>query len=176
MKHFLIAVDLQNDFVDGALGTKEAEAIVAPAAEKIRSFDGTVIATLDTHSENYLTTQEGKKLPVVHCVKNTDGWKFSPKIAEALREHKAVSIEKGTFGSKDLPQLIADLAAGEDFTLEVIGLCTDICVVSNVMLLKAHFPEAPLCVDASCCAGVTPQSHRAALDTMKMCQIDVKGE
>lgn len=176
MKRFLIAVDLQKDFVDGALGTKEAAAIVEPAAEKIRSFDGTVIATLDTHGEDYLETQEGRKLPVRHCIAGTDGWRFADRIADAIREKNAISLEKNGFGSRELPEVIGKLAAGEAFTVELIGLCTDICVVSNALMLKICFPEAPISVDASCCAGVTPETHRAALETMKMCQIEIKGE
>ena len=174
MKHFLIVVDLQNDFVDGALGTKEAEAIVERAAEKIERFDGQIIATLDTHSADYLQSAEGAHLPVVHCVRETAGWQLNARILAALEQRGYTAIEKPTFGSTELPSLIEELAAGEDFTLELIGLCTDICVVSNALLLKAFFHETPIAVDAACCAGVTPESHAAALKTMAMCQIEIE--
>lgn len=173
MKHFLIAVDLQNDFIDGALGTEEAVAAAKNSAEKITGFDGEVFATLDTHFENYLQTAEGKKLPVTHCVKGTDGWKLNSSVAAALEKKGYTAVEKHTFGSLDLPRIIKDAANGDDFSIELIGLCTDICVVSNALILKASFPEAPVSVDSSCCAGVTPQAHRAALETMKSCQIDI---
>lgn len=173
MKRFLVAVDLQKDFVDGALGTNEAQAIVPNAVKKIKSFDGKIFVTFDTHSENYLSTAEGKKLPVTHCVKGTDGWQLNADIQTALDGKDYISVEKPTFGSVDLPKLIEKEANGEEFEIELIGLCTDICVVSNALLLKANFPEAPIAVDSSCCAGVTPQAHKSALDTMKSCQIDI---
>lgn len=173
MKHILIVVDMQKDFVDGALGTAEAVAIVENVAAKIASHDGPIVVTYDTHSENYMDTAEGKKLPVPHCIKGTDGWRLNDRVAEALTGKEYTSIEKPTFGSVALPALVETLAAGEDFSLELIGLCTDICVVSNALLLKANFPEAPISVDGSCCAGVTPESHKAALTTMSFCQIDV---
>ncbi len=174
--NFLIAVDLQNDFIDGALGTKEAEAIVDAAAVRIRQAREAgwqVIATLDTHREDYLNTPEGRKLPVTHCVRGTEGWQLNPAIRDALGPD-AQLVEKPTFGSVRLPELIR-AAAGPDakLNIELIGLCTDICVVSNALLLKAHFPEADIGVRAACCAGVTPQKHQAALDTMQSCQIDI---
>lgn len=173
MKRFLIVVDMQKDFVDGALGTKEAEAIVPAVVKKIAGFDGEIFATFDTHFENYMQTAEGKKLPVPHCIKGTDGWLLNDEVATALKKKGFTAVEKNTFGSVDLPGLIEKAADGEDFAMEVVGLCTDICVVSNALLLKASFPEAPIAVDAACCAGVTPQAHEAALATMKSCQIDV---
>ena len=173
MKRFLVAVDLQKDFVDGALGTNEAQAIVPNAVKKIKSFDGKIFVTFDTHSENYLSTAEGKKLPVTHCVKGTDGWQLNEDIQKALDGKDYISVEKPTFGLVDLPGLIEKEANGEEFEIELIGLCTDICVVSNALLLKANFPETPIAVDSSCCAGVTPQAHKSALDTMKSCQIDI---
>ena len=173
MKRFLVAVDLQKDFVDGALGTNEAQAIVPNAVKKIKNFDGKIFVTFDTHSENYLSTAEGKKLPVTHCVKGTDGWQLNADIQKALDGKDYIEVEKPTFGSVDLPGLIEKEANGEEFEIELIGLCTDICVVSNALLLKANFPEAPIAVDSSCCAGVTPQAHKSALDTMKSCQIDI---
>ena len=173
MKNFLVAVDLQKDFVDGSLGTKEAIAIILAAAEKIRSFDGEIFVTLDTHGENYLNTAEGRKLPVIHCVKGSDGWQLNEDIAAALEGKKYMLVEKPTFGSTALPALIEEAADGEDFTVQLIGLCTDICVVSNALLIKANFPEMQISVDSACCAGVTPEKHNAALETMRSCQIDV---
>ncbi len=178
MKHILIVVDMQNDFVDGALGTPEAAAIPEGVAAKIQAYaadpDGVILVTYDTHAENYLETSEGKHLPVPHCIKGTAGWELHPTVAAALEGVTYTSVEKPTFGSVELPALVEQAAAGEDFTVELIGLCTDICVVSNTLLLKAHYPEAPISVDAVCCAGVTPESHQAALTTMGMCQIQVK--
>ncbi len=174
MKHFLIVVDMQKDFVDGALGTAEAVAMVPNAVNKIRMFDGPVFVTFDTHFENYSATSEGKKLPVPHCIKGTEGWMLDSRIRNALQGKPYTEVEKETFGSVDLPLLIKNSAGDEPFSVELIGLCTDICVVSNALILKAHFPEAEISVDASCCAGVTPQSHTAALSTMKMCQINIR--
>jgi len=174
MKRFLVVVDMQKDFVDGSLGTKEAVAITDAVAEKIRAFDGDIFVTYDTHFENYLETAEGKKLPVKHCIKGTDGWQLDAKVAAALEGRAFTRVEKLTFGSVGLASLIREKAGQEDFTIELIGLCTDICVVSNALMLKANFYEKEISVDASCCAGVTPQTHAAALETMKMCQITVK--
>ena len=174
MKRFLIVVDMQKDFVDGALGTREAVAAVPAAVKKIRDFDGKIFVTYDTHGEDYLRTAEGKKLPVPHCIRGTEGWQFDKSIAAALRDKEYAAVEKTTFGSMDLPRLIEKAAEGEDFSVELIGLCTDICVVSNALLLKASFPEMSVSVDSECCAGVTPQLHEAALATMRSCQIEVK--
>lgn len=173
MKKFLIVVDMQNDFVDGALGSKEAVGIVDNVVEKINSFDGEIIATLDTHQENYLDTQEGKKLPVPHCIEGTDGWRINEKVLSALASRHFTSVLKPSFGSTELANVIKSLANGEDFSVELIGLCTDICVVSNALLLKAAFPEIEISVDAKCCAGVSVESHNASLLTMKCCQINV---
>ena len=174
MKKFLVVVDMQKDFVDGALGTKEAVAVVPAVVEKIRAFDGTIFATLDTHFADYMQTAEGKKLPVPHCIKGTDGWRLDDAVAAALAEKGYEAVEKRTFGCVDLPERITQAADGAPFSVELVGLCTDICVVSNALLLKAHFPETPIAVDASCCAGVTPELHEAALMTMRSCQIDVR--
>ena len=174
MKNILVVVDMQKDFVDGALGSKEAVAIVPAVAEKIRDHKGDIFVTLDTHHENYMETQEGKKLPVPHCIKGTDGWKLDDEVEKALAGKEYTVIEKVTFGSVDLPALIREKTGGDDFTAEFIGLCTDICVVSNALLVKANFPEAALSVDSACCAGVTPEKHEAALETMRSCQIDVR--
>lgn len=176
MKNILIVVDMQKDFVDGSLGTSEAVDIVDNVVDKIQGFSGEIFVTYDTHFENYLETSEGKKLPVVHCVKGTEGWHLDKKVQEALSVKEYTEVEKPTFGSTNLPVLILDIVGNDDFSIELIGLCTDICVVSNALLLKAHFPEKDIRVDASCCAGVTPKTHDAALETMKMCQINVVGE
>lgn len=173
MKHFLIVVDMQKDFVDGALGTAEAVEIVPRVAEKIREFDGSIFVTLDTHQDNYMQSAEGRKLPVPHCIKGTEGWQLDKTVARALEGKSYITVEKNTFGSVELPGLIEKAAQGQTFTVEVIGLCTDICVVSNALLIKAVFPEAPIEVDAACCAGVTTQAHEAALATMESCQIDI---
>lgn len=174
MKNFLIVVDMQKDFVDGALGTKEAVAIVPDVVKKINEFDGEIFVTMDTHFEDYMETSEGKNLPVPHCIKDTDGWQLNEKVAAALENRGYTAVEKITFGSVDLPDFIEEKTEGENFSAELVGLCTDICVVSNALLLKANFPEAEIAVDSSCCAGVTPETHASALATMKMCQINVK--
>ena len=174
MKKFLVVVDMQKDFVDGALGSREAVAIVPAVVKKIESFDGEIFVTYDTHFENYMQTSEGKHLPVPHCIKDTDGWQLNNDVENALSGKKFTKVEKNTFGSVDLPKLIEQAADGDDFAVELIGLCTDICVVSNALLIKATFPEAPIAVDAGCCAGVTPQAHEAALATMASCQITIE--
>ncbi len=176
MKHLLVVVDIQKDFVDGALGTAEAVAIVENAARKIREFDGDIFVTYDTHFENYMESAEGAKLPVPHCIKGTEGWELNETVAQALADKKYTAVEKITFGSVELPKLVKEAAGDEDFDITLIGLCTDICVVSNALILKANFPEKEVYVDASCCAGVTVDTHKAALATMKMCQINVEGE
>lgn len=176
MKQFLVVVDMQKDFVDGTLGSAEAVSIVPCAVDKIKSFDGEIIVTFDTHEKNYLDTREGKYLPIEHCIKGSEGWELDKSIEKALDGKKYTAVEKPTFGSVELPGIIAEKAGGEDFTVELIGLCTDICVVSNALLIKAAFPEADISVDARCCAGVTPAAHEDALNTMKSCQIIIEGE
>ena len=166
----LVVVDMQNDFIDGSLGTAEAKAAVPAVMEKIRSFDGRIIATRDTHGADYLDTAEGKHLPVVHCVKGTSGWDLAPGIYT----EGSPLIEKPSFGSLDLAEKVSRLEHVE--AIELIGLCTDICVISNALILKARMPEIPIQVDASCCAGVTPESHHNALQAMKMCQIEIMNE
>ena len=167
----LVIVDMQNDFIDGALGTPEAVAIVPYVKELIEGFDGKVLFTRDTHFKNYMETQEGKLLPVPHCVKDTHGWQIREEL-DALR--KTAPIDKLTFGSKELAELLGGEEAIESITFA--GLCTDICVISNVMVVKAFYPEIPLMVDAKGCAGVTPESHRNALAAMKMCQVQILNE
>ena len=174
MQNILVVVDMQNDFIDGALGTKEAVAIVPAVEEKIKNFEGRVIFTRDTHEENYMDTQEGKNLPVPHCINGTDGWKLDANVQKAVDKKEYKAIEKPTFGSTELPEYIKANYNPEEIEIELIGLCTDICVVSNALLIKADFPNVDITVDASCCAGVSPESHKAALETMKMCQIDIK--
>lgn len=167
----LVVVDMQNDFIDGALGTAEAVTIVPYIKEVIENFDGKVLFTRDTHFENYMDTQEGKNLPVSHCIKGTDGWQICPEL-DVLRKTEA--IDKVTFGSKDLVDVLKAESDIESITF--VGLCTDICVISNVMVVKAFFPEIPLIVDAKACAGVTPESHKNALNAMKVCQVKVINE
>lgn len=174
MKHFLIVVDMQKDFVDGALGSPEAQSIVPKVMDKILNFEWKIFATLDTHAANYLETAEGKKLPVPHCIKGTPGWMLDDGVAAALEQKGYTPVEKVTFGSVLLPRMLYQESAGEPFTAELIGLCTDICVVSNALILKANFPEMDISVDSSCCAGVTPEAHQAALTTMGSCQIHVR--
>ena len=169
---YLIVVDMQNDFITGSLGTKEAEAILPKVIEKVKAFDGRVIYTKDTHRSDYLCTQEGKNLPVEHCIRDTHGWEIREDIAEMMPAAKIV--DKPTFGSVELAAMLKEENEKEELELELIGLCTDICVVSNALLLKASMPEITIRVDSSCCAGVTPESHEAALTTMRMCQIEVQ--
>ena len=168
MKKTLIVVDMQKDFIDGALGTKEAVAIVENVRKKIAKYQANgdeIIFTRDTHQPNYLETNEGKHLPMEHCIKGTEGW----QIGEGLGVEGAIYIDKPSFGFMNW----------KDYDLEeveIVGLCTDICVVSNALIIKATYPEIRVSVDANCCAGVTPESHEAALTTMKMCQVEVSGD
>lgn len=174
MSKTLIVVDMQNDFIDGSLGTKEAQSIVPNVAKKIKEYEkrgNRIIFTRDTHNEDYLMTSEGKKLPVEHCIYGTYGW----QIADGLDIKDCSHIDKSTFGWRYWDSELGD----DDYDgkkIELIGLDTDICVISNALILKATFPDADITVDASCCAGVTPETHKAALETMKMCQIEVIGE
>lgn len=171
MQDILVVVDMQNDFIDGALGTKEAVAIVPKVEEKIRNFKGTVLFTRDTHETWYLDTQEGKKLPVPHCIRDTEGWQIRRELDD-LR--KTEPIDKETFGSTDLAADLVVMNIDDEIgSIIFVGLCTDICVISNALLAKAALPEVPITVDASCCAGVTPESHENALKAMEMCQIDI---
>ncbi len=171
MKKLLVVVDMQNDFIDMALGTPEAQAIVPAVINKIKAWEGGTAATLDTHTEDYLSTREGRYLPVPHCIKGTEGHRIKDSVLDALNEKKNTEyIEKPTFGSEQLVEYVREKHFEH---VELIGLCTDICVVSNALLLKNHFPEMSIAVDKSCCAGVTPESHDAALLAMKMCQVDI---
>ena len=171
MQDILIVVDMQNDFIDGALGTKEAEAIVDRVVEKVRDFPGKVLFTRDTHSPDYLNTQEGRNLPVIHCVEGTPGWEIRPELMALCRTEP---IDKPTFGSTALGEVLRGLDTLEPIgSVTLVGLCTDICVISNALLVKAFLPEVPITVDAACCAGVTPESHRNALAAMRSCQIRI---
>ena len=172
MGNILIVVDMQNDFIDGALGTAEAAAIVPAVKAKIAGFAGKVVYTRDTHEENYMETREGRNLPVPHCIRGTAGWEISPELTPAA---EALIFDKPTFGSTKLTDwAVKEHAADPIGKITLIGLCTDICVISNAMLLKAALPEIDIAVDGSCCAGVTPESHENALSAMKMCQIIVE--
>ena len=165
---FLIVVDMQTDFITGSLGSDMAADIVPAVLKKVKNFDGKIIFTRDTHGEDYLETQEGKKLPVKHCIKDSDGW----QICDELKPYAENTVDKLTFGSVDLPQIIKGY--GEEIEeIELCGLCTDICVISNAMILKAAFPETKIVVEGKCCAGVTRESHTTALNAMKAVQIEV---
>ena len=174
---YLVVVDMQKDFIDGSLGTEEAQGIVEKVKEKILSYPKEMVyATLDTHGEDYLSTQEGKMLPVPHCIKGTEGWGLHPILKDLiLPDH---FFEKGSFGSLSLAEFMRELFRQQDSmegaSIELVGLCTDICVVSNALLLKAFLPEVPISVDSSCCAGVTREKHLAALETLRSCQVEVR--
>ena len=170
MKKAIVVVDMQKDFIDGALGTKEAQEMLPRMEAKIaaaRAAGTTLVFTMDTHGEDYLATQEGERLPVPHCIRGMEGWEIAASLQPFVREAAAV-VEKPAFGSTELPAVLKDCDE-----IELVGLCTDICVISNALLLKAFYPETRISVDASCCAGVTPESHEDALRAMKMCQVDV---
>ena len=171
MKKAIVVVDMQKDFIDGALGTKEAQEMLPRMEAKLSAAQaaGTkLVFTMDTHGEDYLATQEGRRLPVPHCIRGTEGWEIAASLQPFVRAAAAV-VEKPAFGSTELPALLEDCDE-----VELVGLCTDICVISNALVLKAFYPEKKISVDASCCAGVTPESHAEALRAMKMCQVDVK--
>lgn len=176
MNRLLVVVDMQNDFIDGALGTKEAEGIVENVADKIKEYQrekDSIIFTMDTHSDNYEETMEGRKLPIKHCMKGTHGWDICDAIQTVCNLNNYKIYEKDTFGSRELGK---DLAAGIYDTcseIELVGICTDICVISNALLIKTFLPEKKITVDGACRAGITPKSHKNALEAMKMCHIDI---
>jgi nicotinamidase-related amidase len=179
MSKILIVVDMQNDFINGALGSKEAEVIVSNVVKKISEFNGDIYVTLDTHDNNYLKTQEGVNLSVKHCISGTYGHELNSLInTEILKKDSSFRYRKPTFGSTELAEDLSykNIHENEIEEIELVGLCTDICVISNALLLKAFMPEVKIKVDASCCAGVTPQSHKNALEAMKMCQIKIINE
>lgn len=170
----LVVVDMQNDFITGALGTPEAQAIVPRVVDKMRSFPGRVMTTRDTHGADYLDTQEGRLLPVPHCIRDTWGWQLHPQVEAQLREEP---VDKPVFGSTALGQMLAEQNNLHPIrSITLAGLCTDICVISNAMILRAFLPEAEIIVDAACCAGVTPESHCVALAAMKVCQVRINHE
>ena len=174
MNDVLAVIDMQNDFVSGSLGTKEAQAIVQNVVKKIETFKGHIVFTQDTHQSSYLQSQEGMFLPVQHCIKNTEGWELVAPIKKLITDQV---YEKPTFGSLLLAESLKSLHERTPIrSITLIGLCTDICVVSNALLLKAFFAEIPIYVDAVCCAGTTPENHKAALQVMKMCQIIIENE
>jgi nicotinamidase-related amidase len=176
MENMLVVIDMQNDFINGSLGSKEAEDILPKVIDKIVNFDGSVVYTRDTHLDNYLDTEEGKNLPVMHCIKDTPGWKLQESIDQLRVEKKSKIFDKSTFGSKELAQYVTSFSRifGGIKSIEICGLCTDICVITNALLIKAFMPNTPIIVDSSCCAGVTPQSHQNALKAMEMCHITIK--
>ena len=165
---YLIVVDMQNDFITGSLGSEHAEKIVPDVVKKVKNFAGKVIFTRDTHFADYMQTQEGKKLPVQHCIKDTDGW----QICDELKDYANDVVDKITFGSINLPEMLKDYGDEID-EIELCGLCTDICVISNAMILKANFPETKIIIDGKCCAGVSAESHKTALEAMKAVQIEI---
>lgn len=173
VQEILIVVDMQNDFINGVLGTPEAQQILPKVEEVVKNFKGKVLFTRDTHDEDYLQTPEGKNLPVPHCKQGSSGW----EIAQSLQQYVTVPpLDKGTFGSLDIIPLIqsqVDNSPNTQLRLSFVGLCTDICVISNAMIAKTAFPLAELVVIGDCCAGVTPESHKNALSAMAMCQIKV---
>ena len=175
MQEILVVVDMQNDFVTGPLGTPEARTILPKVAEKVKNFPGRVLFTRDTHEENYLESREGRALPVPHCIRGTRGWEICPEL-EPLRKEEPV--DKCTFGSTGLGEVLraADQYGEKIGKITLVGVCTDICVISNALLLRAFLPEAEIAVDAACCAGVTPESHQTALRAMKACQITIENE
>ena len=175
MQEILVIVDMQNDFVTGPLGTPEARTILPKVAEKVKNFPGRVLFTRDTHEENYLESREGKVLPVPHCIRGSRGWEICPEL-ETLRKEEPV--DKPTFGSTGLGEVLraADQYGEKIGKITLVGVCTDICVISNALLLRAFLPEAEIAVDAACCAGVTPESHQTALRAMKACQITIENE
>lgn len=174
---YLIVVDMQNDFITGSLGTRQAQDILADVTGKVRGYEGKVIFTRDTHGADYLDTQEGRKLPVKHCIRGEEGWQLAEELKQLQKETGKKVYDKPAFGSVELAMELQKENETEPIEeIELCGLCTDICVISNAMLLKAFMPEVPIAVDAKCCAGVTPQSHKNALEAMKMCQIEIRND
>lgn len=172
--NYLVVVDMQNDFISGTLGTEEAKHIVANVLRKIQSFDGIVVYTRDTHTKDYLKTREGKNLPILHCVKGSYGWELAPVI-ETLRKSDSFTFDKPSFGSMELGRFLEQENMKHPVqSVEFVGLCTDICVISNVMIAKASVPEAEIIVDSSCCAGATVKGHEVALEAMRNCQVTIR--
>ena len=173
-RDYLVVVDMQNDFIDGALGTSEAKAIVDGVVEAVKDFDGTVVFTQDTHGDDYLETQEGRNLPVEHCIEGTEGWQIAAPLQALIDEHGYKVYDKDTFAALELAIDLGEEHLDDPISsIDLVGLCTDICVVSNALMLKGFMPEVPIRVRADLCAGVTPESHEAALQTMKSCQVEL---
>ena len=174
MSKYLVVVDMQNDFIDGSLGSKEAQAVLPKVLEKIRNFKGTVVYTRDTHEEDYMETYEGKRIGVPHCIRDTEGWNFQKDIQELITANRSLVFDKNTFGSIQMAGCLQgiDRMAPID-EVEVVGLCTDICVMANAILVRTAMPNTPVRIDSSCCAGSTPEAHKVALEAMKSCLIDV---
>lgn len=171
---YLIVIDMQNDFVSGSLGTEDAKKIAERVISKVKNFKGNVIFTLDTHGEDYMETQEGKLLPVRHCIEGSEGWHLIRELDEVQKEKGFPVYRKNTFASRKLAEDLYDINSKHPIkSIEIIGLCTDICVVSNALMIKGFLPEVPIKVDSTCCAGVTTERHEAALKTMESCQISV---
>lgn len=182
MSELLVVIDMQNDFITGALGTEEAKAVVPKVCEKIEGWKDDIILTRDTHHDNYMDTAEGKMLPVPHCLEGTDGWQINEDVNQSYEKmvgmcsgHFFSIVDKPTFGSMDLPKVI-ELKGKKYDRIVLCGVCTDICVISNAMICRAAYPEAVIEVDASCCAGVCPQSHKTALEAMAPCNIKITNE
>ncbi len=174
MRHLLLVIDMQNDFINGALGTKEAQAILPLVVQKVKAHEGPVLFTRDSHQDTYLHTQEGRHLPVTHCVIGSDGWQIAPEL-EALRQEPA--LDKPAFGSLELGERLRAMHQAEPLEkITLVGLCTDICVISNALIAKAALPEVAVHVDASCCAGATPEGHYTALLALKPCQVIIDNE
>ena len=176
MKKILVVIDMQKDFITGALGNEQTRAVVSRVCEKIKASkenaDTSIFYTKDTHGEDYLKTMEGAKLPVVHCIEGTDGWELIPEIDKLVREEDYI-VCKETFGAKDLISLLQELYPEGVEEIELVGVCTDICVIANAMIIKAYFPNSRIIIDEKCCAGVTEQSHEIALKAMAMCHIEI---
>lgn len=179
MSKLLIVVDAQNDFISGVLGSKEAQAAIPYIAAKLKEYtDEAVVFTQDTHYQDYLEIQEGKYLPIPHCLRETEGWKIYHELIEIVKNNNykiSGIIEKSTFGVCDFPEFLNDRNLDYPDSIELVGFCTDICVISNALILKAFFPEVPIKVYAPACAGTTVEKHKAALEVMKSCQIEVYG-
>lgn len=174
MSKYLIVIDMQKDFIDGALGTEEAQVLAPALVEKVKAFKGPVIFTRDTHGEDYLETQEGKNLPVAHCIYGSEGWELLPELDQYAKDNHCMIFDKPTFGSTQLAGFVSGVDRMTHIDeIELVGVCTDICVIANAMLLKTALPETVITVNAAYCAGVTPQSHLTALEAMKACQIRV---
>lgn len=174
MSKYLVVIDMQNDFIDGSLGTEQAQAILPAVIDRVRGFKGPVMFTRDTHDEDYLETQEGKHLPVPHCIKDTDGWQLQKDLNAYAVEHHCLIFDKPSFGAVGLAGCVNGINRMTPIDeIEMIGVCTDICVISNALLLKSVLPETVMTVDASLCAGSTPEGHRKALDVMKTCHVNV---